>query len=247
MTSFSAQAQQTLLLVGGGARPPEALKEWLKGNPAKEANVLIITWASASEKAKYETSIKADLGAAGVSKFLMSRDITNEAERASFVNDLSRATHIFFSGGSQLKIMEILNKDPKLMDMLQHAYWNKNIPVGGTSAGTSVQAEMMITGAEGVLERGLGFLPKSVIDQHFFKRGREERLRNYMKIAPENFVGIGVDEDGSLLLKRDPKTKKFSRKVIGDKNVMVIEPTSPGHQRVEKILTPKVNKCSGLF
>lgn len=239
MTSLSAQAQQTLLLVGGGSRPPEALKEWIKGHKAKEPNVLIITWASESQKEKYETSIKADFEAVGVNKFLTSRDITNETERAAFIHDLPQATHIFFSGGDQTKIMAILNQNPQVMDKLQQAYWNKNIPVGGTSAGTSTQAEMMITGVEGVLERGLGFLPKSVIDQHFFKRNRVERLRNYMKIAPENFVGIGVDEDGSLLLKRDPKTKKFSRKVIGDKNVMIIEATASGHPRVEKILTPK--------
>lgn len=245
--SVQVHAQQTLLLVGGGARPPEALKEWLNGNKAAEPNVLIITWASESKKPDYEASLQRDLGALGVKKFLASRDITNAEERAEFLRDLPKATHIFFSGGSQLKIMSILNNDAHLMDVLQHAYWSKNIPVGGTSAGTSVQAELMITGVDGVLERGLGFLPKSVIDQHFFKRGREDRLRGYMKNAPENFVGIGVDEDGSLLLKRDPKTKKFSRKVIGDKNIMVIEP-AVNHKRVEKILTPSaVNKCSGLF
>lgn len=234
---FSAHAQQTLLLVGGGTRPPAALQEWLKANAQQEPNVLIITWASATKKADYEKSLQDDLSAVGVKKFLYSRDVTNAYEKNKFIQDLSQATHIFFSGGDQTLIMNLLNKDPQLIDHLQHTYWKKNIPVAGTSAGTAVQAELMITGDTGDLERGLGFLPQSVIDQHFFKRKREDRLRAYMKTAPENYTGIGVDEDGSVLLRRDPQTKKFSGQVLGDKNIMIIEPMVD-YQRIEKIITP---------
>ncbi len=238
--ALNAEAQQTLLLVGGGARPPVALKEWLKVNTKQEPNVLIITWASATKKAEYEKSLQDDLSGVGVKNFLYSRDITNTYEKNKFINDLSQATHIFFSGGSQVLIMDILNKDPQILDALQHTYWKKHIPVAGTSAGTAVQAELMMTGDTGDLVGGLGFLPKSVIDQHFFKRKREDRLRAYMAAAPENFTGLGVDEDGSVLLKRDPQTKKFSGQVLGDKNIMIIEPVVD-HQRVEKILTPSQN------
>ncbi|MBC7753068.1 MAG: cyanophycinase [Moraxellaceae bacterium] len=242
---FFAQGQQTLLLVGGGQRPQEALKEWVKANPAKEPKVLIITWASANKKQAYETSIQADLREIGVRQFLFSQDITNSFEKNEFVNNLSQATHIFFSGGSQTLIMNILNSDPQLMNQLQHAYWKNNIPVAGTSAGTAVQAELMITGDTKNLEYGLGFLPKTVIDQHFFKRGREDRLRSFMKQAPGNFTGIGVDEDGSILFKRDPKTKEFNSTVLGSKNIMVIGPEI-NQFRQEKILRPTL-LCSQLF
>lgn len=235
--SLHSYAQQTLLLVGGGTRPAVALKEWLKENSQREAHVLIITWASATKKAEYEASLKNDLAAVRVKNFLFSRDVTNAFEKNEFFKSLSKATHIFFSGGNQVLIMNILNNDPTLMNQLQHAYWKKNIPVAGTSAGTAVQAELMITGDTGNLEHGLGFLPKSVIDQHFFKRKREDRLRAYMNVAPENFTGFGVDEDGSVLLKRNPKTKKFEYTVLGDKNIMIIEPVV-NHHRVEKIITP---------
>ncbi len=236
-TALSAEAQQTLLLVGGGLRPTVALKEWLKVNTKQEPQVLIITWASATKKANYEKSLEDDLSAVGVKKFLYSRDITNSYEKNKFINDLSQATHVFFSGGSQVLIMDVLNRDPQILNTLQHAYWKKHIPVAGTSAGTAVQADLMMTGDTGDLAPGLGFLPKSIIDQHFFKRKREDRLRAYMAKAPENYTGIGVDEDGSVLIKRDPQTNQFSGQVLGDKNIMIIEPMV-NHQRIEKIITP---------
>jgi hypothetical protein len=69
--ALNAEAQQTLLLVGGGARPPVALKEWLKVNTKQEPNVLIITWASATKKAEYEKSLQDDLSGVGVKNFFI--------------------------------------------------------------------------------------------------------------------------------------------------------------------------------
>ncbi len=244
MFSAHIQAQQSLLLVGGGLRAPVALKEWISASPTSSPRIMIITWASALKKADYEKSIMADLSALGVKDFLFSRDITNNFEKSEFIQSLSSATHIFFSGGNQTLIMNILNQNPQLMNLLKQAYWKRNIPVAGTSAGTGVQAELMITGDNQPLEPGLGFLPESVIDQHFFKRARQDRLRTYMNEAPDNFFGVGVDEDGSILFKRDPKTKKFKGQVLGDKKVMIIDRIQNG-KRNERILGNL--KCIGLF
>lgn len=250
--SQSAQAQQTLLLVGGGNRPTKALQEWIQARPQTIPKVMIITWASAGKKEQYETSITQDLKNIGVKDFLYSREV-DAGNKNQFLNELSLATHIFFSGGNQKLIMQTL-QDVELMKAVQDVYWKKAIPIAGTSAGTAVQAELMMVGDGQPLEKGLGFLPKSVIDQHFFKRGREERLRQFMKQAPVNFVGLGVDEDGSILLKRNPKTKIFQGKVIGEKNVLFVgalTKVSSGSDRDETVLKPnqkiKIGMCKNLF
>lgn len=244
LVGSSLMAQQSVLLVGGGARPEKGLEKWLETSPAKQRRVMIITWASKDKKPDYEKSITADLQKQGVQNFLYSRDITNAQEKEQFLKDLPQATHIFFSGGSQNKIMAILN-DADVMEAVQKAYWQRNIPVAGTSAGTSAQAELMITGDEKTpLAKGLGFIPKTVIDQHFFKRDRVKRLRGFMHQAPSDFQGIGVDEDGSILFQKDPKTKKFKGVVYGDKNVMFIGQKT-NLRREEALMRPAM--CKKLF
>ena len=230
--SLQTFAQQRLLLVGGGQRPPAALKAWIDVAATAQPKVMIITWASEIQP-EVEASLKKDFKNIGVNDFLSSQAITVD-NKAQFLSDLKEATHIFFSGGDQKRIMKVL-QDKEIFKALKNAYWKKAKPVAGTSAGTAVQSAMMIQGDHLPLAPGLGFLPHSVTDQHFFKRHREERLRAAMTQVPDHFIGVGVDEDGAILFSRDPQTHIFSGQVLGDKNVMYIEPKLHG-QRYEHIL-----------
>ena len=44
--AFAAWGQQRLLVVGGGTRPPDAVKKFVDWSGGAKARILIITWAS---------------------------------------------------------------------------------------------------------------------------------------------------------------------------------------------------------
>ena len=57
--------------------------------------------------------------------------------------------------------------------------------------------------------RGFDFLPGTVIDQHFLKRNRQDRLLNVLASHP-GFIGLGIDEGTALIAqgRRLPNTMK---------------------------------------
>lgn len=225
--AIKAEAQLSLLLIGGGKRTPVALSAWIQTSQNVKPKVMIITWASEIQS-EVEEAIQNDFKQIGVVDFLSSQSITAK-NRSQFLMDLKMSTHIFFSGGDQKRIMNVLN-DTEILEALKNAYWQNLIPVAGTSAGTAVQGELMIQGENLPLVPGLGFLPQTVTDQHFFKRQREPRLRAALDRAPQYFVGLGVDEDGAILLQRDPQTLQFKSEVLGDKNILYIDQELNGNR-----------------
>jgi hypothetical protein len=73
--------------------------------------------------------------------------------------------------------------------------------IGGISAGAAVMSPVMIRGGGHEPETGPGFglLPGTVIDQHFLKRGRQDRLLRVLASNP-GLVGIGIDEGAALIV-----------------------------------------------
>jgi cyanophycinase len=105
--------------------------------------------------------------------------------------------------------------------------------VGGTSAGAAVMSKIMITGnelkhpeynstfrnleAENIeTKTGLGLITNVIIDQHFVKRSRYNRLLTAIIEFPE-MIGIGIDESTAILVKG--KTIE----VVGESQVVVLK------------------------
>ena len=93
------------------------------------------------------------------------------------------------------------------------------ITIGGTSAGTACQTELMLTGKGNMkvlksknieLVRGLELLPNVLIDQHFIERNRQNRLISVVLEYPK-LLGIGVGEGTSIWVNSNSILK-----VIGD-------------------------------
>jgi cyanophycinase len=66
-------------------------------------------------------------------------------------------------------------------------------------------------------EPGLGLLDWAIVDQHFFKRRRFNRLLSAVLDNHKKLIGIGIDERTSILV----QDMKFE--VIGESNVLVID------------------------
>jgi len=106
--------------------------------------------------------------------------------------------------------------------------------IGGTSAGAAVMSEIMITGDEKrtvdddhafetieadniVTARGFGFIKAVIIDQHFVRRKRHNRLISLVAEHP-GILGVGIDESTAIVVNPDDTFD-----VIGERSVIVYD------------------------
>ncbi len=140
---------------------------------------------------------------------------------------------VYFSGGSQYRITKVL-LGTKLLDKIWDIYRTGGV-LSGTSAGAAIMSEIMLNGKELMYEGdarlknivannvdsqpGFGFLKGVIIDQHFVKRQRENRLISLV-IENPNKIGIGIDEQTAIHKKPDNTLE-----VLGHSNILIFDAT----------------------
>ena len=222
--TFSVSAQQRLVLIGGGERSAEAVSRFVEWAGRDKARILIITWASGVPLESFD-ALKEDFKTFKTASFEHAPLAPLDADkRAKFLEQLKTATGVFFSGGDQNRIMEVL-KDEELHNALREKY-DSGAVFGGTSAGAAAMSTPMMTGENDLTvidarkvgtRKGLGLLPNAIFDQHFIKRQRENRLFGLVLENPK-MLGIGIDEDMALLV----KDNRFAE-VVGATYVMIVD------------------------
>ncbi len=220
----STFASERLVLVGGGDLPARAKERFIEWSGGPAARILVVLW-STSEPRQSLKWIREELSPLGPARIEAAPLAPLETEsRARLLTQLDEATGIFFSGGDQSRVMDVL-KDQELLAALRARY-HAGVVFGGTSAGCAVMSSPMITG-EGdftvidgdkvATREGLGLLPDIIVDQHFLKRQRENRLFGLIWKRPA-ILGIGVDE-GTALLVEDGRHAE----VAGGGQVMLVD------------------------
>ena len=151
-----------------------------------------------------------------------------EAAKVAFTDPgaaakLRRATLIWMPGGDQNRFMKAI-EGTGLADVIRERH-RAGVTVGGTSAGAAVLAEAMFTGdadlksiiaGATVTAKGLGLWPEVLIDQHFLKRQRDNRLISAVLDRP-SLVGVGIDEGTAVIV------QGTSFEVVGKSSVVVID------------------------
>ncbi len=237
--TVSALGQQRLLVVGGGTRPPEAVKKFVEWAGGSKANILAITWATATPDASFEALRKnfAEAGA-GTVTHAATRPLDAE-KRTALLEQMKTATAVFFSGGDQNRIMDVL-ADEELLQIFRERY-RKGLPFGGTSAGAAVMSDPMMTGDADLkiidgkkvgVRKGLGLLPNVMFDQHFLVRQRHNRLFGFIFENPA-FLGIGIDEDNAVLIENDRHLT-----AVGTTWVMMVSPAKRKREFSVTFLAP---------
>jgi cyanophycinase len=219
-TPASAQSRGTLYIVGGGPQRPELVQEFvdLAGGRGKAR---IVVFAMASENGLESGEEKAnDLRALGAEAHNVW--ITHEqALTDSVARLLDGATGVWFGGGDQVRLADVLRGTPT--ERAIHARYEAGAVIGGTSAGAAVMSAVMITGDEqrpggvrpdtslawGTIARdnvatdpGFALLGDAIIDQHFLRRRRHNRLVSLvLERAPH--LGAGIDESTALIVHPD--------------------------------------------
>jgi cyanophycinase len=199
----------TLFIIGGAedrVGKASLLRQFVKLAGGRRARLVLVPTASSfqDEVTASYTEVFTRLGAPSV-------DVVNPATRAeahdpALVALVDSATGVFMSGGSQLRLSQMLPGTP-LGDALHRAH-ERGTVIGGTSAGASIMSDFMISmGEEGVTPRqrgsqmsaGLGLVRGVVVDQHFDQRSRYGRLMSVIAPSP-HLLGIGIDEDTAIVV-----------------------------------------------
>jgi len=219
-----------LVIVGGGEdRPGEILREFVRLAGGRESRIVLMTTAS-EEHERWERAYSEAFGQLGAGDVRCPRvDLPGDAASDETLRLLDEATGVFFSGGSQKRLVDLL-RGTKLHATL-HDRLGDGLVIGGTSAGASMMAEVMLLEGEseesprasGIeLGPGMGFLPGAIIDQHFAQRGRIGRLLAALARRPEE-LGIGIDENTAMIVSQG----RFE--VIGRGSVMVLDAFKHSH------------------
>lgn len=216
----AAQTRGSLVIVGGGPQPDALVREFvaLAGGPGKAR---IVVFAMASEEGETSGEEKAvqlrEFGATARNVWITRPQAMTDSV-ARLLND---ATGIWFGGGDQVRLADVLRGTPT--ERAIHARFAAGAVVGGTSAGAAVMSRVMITGDEkrpggarrdstlawGTIERdnvvtqdGFALLPDVIVDQHFLRRKRYGRLLALV-LEREPHLGAGIDESTALIVRPD--------------------------------------------
>ena len=173
-----------------------------------------------------QASAEPDAGDGSVSMF---RDAgAKSAAKVSFADtdaaaSLRRATLIWIPGGDQNRFMAAI-AGTGLDEVIRERH-RAGVAIGGTSAGAAVMADAMFTGdadltsltaGSTVIAKGLGLWPDVLIDQHFLKRQRDNRLLSAVMDRP-SLVGVGIDEATAVIVTGG------SFEVIGASSVVIVD------------------------
>ena len=224
-----------LLIVGGGRTPEEVTRRFIElAGGADAARIAILSMAHDTPAfAELDAAEFKRAGASTTDVFTLTREQALDPASAKRFDDY---TAIWISGGQQSRLKEILKGTPAADAIL--ARYRAGAVVGGTSAGAAAVSRLMIVGGErrpsarptddtGTYEtverdnvltvEGLGLLEEAVVDQHFLRRRRHNRLLSVVLEHPET-IGVGLDESAALHVHPDEKWE-----ILGDGQVVVID------------------------
>jgi len=151
----------------------------------------------------------------------------------SVLNLIGSASLIYIPGGDQTRFMKSI-QFTKIKQIIQQAYHNGTV-IAGTSAGAAVMSERMITGNQSrqtkytgdfttieslniEIDSGLALMKTAIIDQHFVKRMRMNRLIAVSLENPDSYC-IGIDESTAICVDNN------NVRIIGESQVIVLKHT----------------------
>jgi cyanophycinase len=229
--SFAEDAAKGhLLIIGGGDRPASIMGTFARLAGGSSGRVLV--FPQASELPDAGARIKAELEQLGLGRVDVMAVDRAGADTDGAIAQTQGATGVYFGGGDQARLMDVLAGTR--LERRLHELYRHGAVMAGTSAGAAVMSRVMITGdekrplskddnwqtieADNVVTRpGLGFLGEVVVDQHFVRRKRHNRLISLVLEHPA-LLGLALDEATAVLVKPD---RTFE--VIGEGPVLVLD------------------------
>lgn len=161
----------------------------------------------------------------------------DDARNPEWVERMKHARGIMFSGGDQLRLTTIFG-GTEFLDILQRRYQGDGLVVAGTSAGAMAMSNTMIYQGKSDLAHlkgevkittGLAFMKDVIIDSHFDKRGRFNRLAQAVASNP-SCIGIGLGEDTGVII-----TQSNHLETIGSGAVVLVDGRDIRHSNITEV------------
>lgn len=236
------QPSGKLFIIGGGDRTDAMMNELVDLAGIKSDGYAYILPMSSSTPDSSIMWTKEDFRVTSVKKVSGFNFLPGITPPAAQLDSLRNAKLIYISGGDQARFMSVVANTP-ILEAIHHAY-NNGAVIAGTSAGAAVMSKNMITGnqkkhpdiesgfisieSENVeIKEGLGMLADVIIDQHFIKR---QRLNRLVAASIENpgMLCVGIDESTAIIVDGDYATVTGLSQVIVIKNSDKIKEVKDG-------------------
>ena len=228
------------LFIIGGAEDKQGdckiLREFVRQAGGRQARVVVMTVATDLPKEVGDdyTAVFHRLGVEDVQVLDTGR--REDADDANGIAVIQQASGVFFTGGNQARITEMLKGTQ--LDAVLHQRLAEGLVIAGTSAGAAMMPdEMIVTGESETNPRmevvemgpGMAFLPGIVIDQHFAQRGRLGRLLSALMQQPA-VLGFGIDENTAIVV------DGTSLQVIGEGAVTIVDVANVTYTNADQLL-----------
>ena len=233
LTNSFLQAQTPkgkLFIIGGGNRSDALMKQALSVADLTAKDYIVVLPMSSEEPDSSFIFFKNQMVKLTSNPIVMLNFNTETAQNKTLTDSLQKAKLIFISGGDQSRFMNVVQNTP-IKTAIQKAYQNGST-ISGTSAGAAVMSDKMITGNQKLQKEysgtfdnirydnletaeGLGLLKTAIIDQHFLKRNRYNRLLSALVEFPA-LTGIGIDESTAIIVRNNQV------EVAGESEVIVV-------------------------
>jgi cyanophycinase len=235
----SGQKHGALVIIGG-AEDKEGdctvLREFVRRAGGVKAHIVVLTAATSMPREVGDTYIEVFKRIGATEVEVIDTEYPEDADRQEAVEKVERATGIFFTGGDQARIIELV-KGTKVDQAIRKRHAT-GVAIGGTSAGAAMMPDVMIVEGDSAtnprvdavdLGPGMGFLPGVAVDQHFSQRGRLGRLISALVQQPA-ILGIGIDENTAVIVEGD------ELEVVGQGSVTVVDESAATHNNLEGLL-----------
>ncbi|WP_431294230.1 cyanophycinase [Pedobacter sp. P26] len=242
-------AKGNLFIIGGGNRSDALMTEMLN-TAALKANDYIVVLPMASEipDAGFNTLATQlrKLDQRLIRNFNFSKHDVNDKK---WVDSLARAKLIYILGGDQNRFMKSVLNTPVYTAI--HKAYQSGATIAGTSAGAAVMSKYMITGQQLLdtvyketfnklwgknieFSPGMGLLENTIIDQHFLKRNRYNRLISALAAHPD-LICVGIDESTAIIVHGNKATVAGESQVIRLANPKELKKTDKGLLKFKQV------------
>lgn len=167
-------------------------------------------------------------------------DIRNreDAQKEEYIERIRKCDGVMFSGGDQLRLTSIFG-GTDIYQILHDRYNDEpGFVIAGTSAGAMAMSNTMIYQGKSELAHqkgevkittGLAFIANVIIDSHFDKRGRFNRLAQAVSSNPQ-CTGIGLGEDTGVII-----TEGNNIEVVGSGAVVIVDGKDIKHSNITDV------------
>lgn len=225
----TAYSKGSLFIIGGGSRPIEMVQTIATESGMDKGGYAVILPMSSEEPDTSVFYAKKQFNELGFMNIYGLQFTKGEELNQAKVDSIRNAKLVYISGGDQSRFMAVV-AGTDIEKAIHEAYANGSM-IAGTSAGAAVMSEIMITGnelkhpdysstfrnieADNIeTAQGLGMIKTVIIDQHFVKRSRHNRLLSAVIEYPD-MQCIGIDESTAIYIKNG------KAKVVGVSQVLV--------------------------